>query len=504
MKVVLHRGFAGVRAARIAMVAVLLTGSAVWAYPATSADALDRAAAAGSVAAAATDFLSVDQNAVVTFNHHGITYTNPPSDYSVRPSAVQDAIVGEQFPAVVVENAYIKATFVPGYGARMLSLIYKPTGHDLLYTNPVGVPDGTTNSPGSSPFYHNWLMVWGGVFPTFSEPEHGKYWFLPWDFTVSQTADAVSIKMTKTDDLDYAQKPSKFRYGATGIQATVTYTVPLTSPRVDMNVSLHNPGASSKQYEYWTCTTLSPGDGSTETSPTVSIVSPNTVIQPDPAYQWMAQVDAAAPGGGLQFNNLRKMTNWSDEGIAYGLGLNTNPQGNWWGVVNQGNGEGVVRVGDNQITPGMKLWEWGYPASVNVDLNDKSDPHRPYIEMWGGVSPRFFTPDTLAAGATKTWTESYLPTMGLADVTNANANGAAWVRATGSAVSADVFSTRVGSQVKAALLSSSGAVLAEQTFTADPTTPAHLTATTPAGSPVRLELTDPATGATLLTATATS
>ena len=92
--------------------------------------------------AAAADFLSVDQNAVATFNHRGITYTNPPSDYSVRPSAVQDAIVGEDFRAIVVENAYIKATFVPGYGARMLSLIYKPTGHDLLDFHPASVPRG--------------------------------------------------------------------------------------------------------------------------------------------------------------------------------------------------------------------------------------------------------------------------------------------------------------------------------------------------------------------------
>lgn len=480
--------------ARGAVVAVLVAGSASWGYPGASAGAPPYDASA-----AAADFLSVDQNAVATFNHRGITYTNPPSDYSVRPSAVQDAIVGEDFRAIVVENAYIKATFVPGYGARMLSLIYKPTGHDLLYTNPVATPDGTTDNPGSSPFYHNWLMVWGGVFPTFSESEHGKYWFLPWDFTVSQNADSVSVRMTKTDDLDYAQKPDRFRYGATGIQATVTYTVARTSPRVDMTVSLHNPGTTSKEYEYWTCTTLSPGDGSTESSPTMEIVSPNTVIQPDPAYRWMADVDAPAPGGGLQFDKLRKMTNWSDMGIAYGLGLDTNPQGNWWGVVNQSNREGVVRVADNRTTPGMKLWEWGYPSAFTADLNDRNNPRRPYIELWGGVSPRFFTPDTLAAGATKTWTESYLPTMGLANVTNANTNGAAWVRVDGGTVTADVFSTRIGRRVKATLLSASGAVLARQTYTARPTSARRLTARAPAGA-VRLRLTDALTGATLLTA----
>ena len=31
-------------------------------------------------------------------------------------------------------------TLVPESGGRILSLIYKPTGHEQLYKNPVGVP----------------------------------------------------------------------------------------------------------------------------------------------------------------------------------------------------------------------------------------------------------------------------------------------------------------------------------------------------------------------------
>jgi len=68
MKVLMHRWFAGVGGGGwIAMVAVLVAGVAVWAYPAASADALGRAGSGGSAAAVAADFLSVDQNAVATF-----------------------------------------------------------------------------------------------------------------------------------------------------------------------------------------------------------------------------------------------------------------------------------------------------------------------------------------------------------------------------------------------------------------------------------------------------
>ncbi len=53
---------------------------------------------------------------------------------------------------------------------RIISMIYKPTGHEQLYQNPVGTPYG----PRWDAFYYDWLMVWGGIFPTFPEAEHGK------------------------------------------------------------------------------------------------------------------------------------------------------------------------------------------------------------------------------------------------------------------------------------------------------------------------------------------
>lgn len=488
-------------------------GPPVGARPGQSADA----APAARFNPHGRDYLAVNRHASVTFRHNAFELTNPPTDLSVKQGSVRDKLVNERIDAIEVENKYIKATFVPGYGARLLSLIYKPTGNDLLYTNPVGTPYGISNPPpgqsGTSPFYNNWLMVWGGVFPTVTESEHGKYWFVPWEYSISEKRDSVSITMSKVDEFDYAQRPTRFRYGKTGIKTTVVYTVSKTSPSVDMQVSLNNPSAEAKQYEYWTCTTLAPGAPSTSGSPTMEIVSPVNTIQHDPAYSWMNQVDQPVnPGSGdrmLKLDKLKKMSNWTRDGIAYGQGLGTLPQSDWWGVVNHENSEGVVRVGDNRVTPGMKFWEWGFNSSFDTNVFSRGQSARPYIELWAGTSPRFFTPDVLQPGQTKSWTETFMPTVDLANVTNANRNGSAHVgfdsqngRTT---VTGNVFTTRIGERLRASLVdAASGRVLESERFRGETDRALRLSAKARPGSTVRLVLTDRRGRDVLLTADATA
>lgn len=71
----------------------------------------------------------------------------------------------------------------------------------------------------------------------------------------------------------------------------------------------------------------------------------------------------------------------SSSTVAYGQDLATMKQGNWWGVINHENNEGVVRVGDNTETPGMKFWEWGQNNSFDTNPFKKGDSARPYIEL---------------------------------------------------------------------------------------------------------------------------
>src|SRR6056297_2955816 len=65
--------------------------------------------------------------------------------------------VTKRFSGKVIENEYLRVTLLPEYGGRILSMVYKPTGNEQLYRNPVGLPYGH----GDGNFYYDWLMVYG-------------------------------------------------------------------------------------------------------------------------------------------------------------------------------------------------------------------------------------------------------------------------------------------------------------------------------------------------------
>lgn len=336
-------------------------------------------------------------------------------DNSLKPLSAKRTKVAVVFPVKILENDFVKVTLLPQFGGRILSILYKPTGHEMLYQNPVGTPYG---KDGGS-FYYDWLMVYGGIFPTFPEPEHGKTWLLPWSFEIiTQTSDQISVRMTCTDTVDFARHPAKFNSGITGLTCEATITVYRDSAGVEMAVRLINPNDRAVSYEYWTCTTLAPGSvpGNSRTTANATIVAPMTRVFPRwSPNNWIA-------GIGSSFAGLDTYRKWRDMGIAYADNLS----GNWWGVINRDNNEGILRIADNlTATKGMKLWTWGYSNGNRIDPEkDSSNGARPYIELWAGVTREFFNKTTMPALTEKAWTETYIPTIGLCDIADANENGA--------------------------------------------------------------------------------
>lgn len=329
-------------------------------------------------------------------------------------------ITNTTFNTKVIENKYIKVTLLPEYGGRIISMIDKSTGHDLLYQNPVGTPYGM----GAGNFYYDWLMVYGGIFPTFPEPEHGKTWMLPWDAkVVEQTNEKISVEMSFTDDIDFSGKPWNFDNGKTGITAVNTITVYKDKSYLEMNMKLINNKNEPVKYEYWTCTTFAPGGNPSDMKMAVPI---EEVMVKDDWWSWMGTVDEPVDKENhiYKYDKLSMFSNWKDMGIAYGQEVKEK----WWGVINTDNNEGVVRIADNaNATPGLKFWTWGYEDSYNTDPLEFGNSARPYIELWGGHSSEFFEDTYLEPNETKEWTEYYFPTKGLEDITSANENASAYL-----------------------------------------------------------------------------
>jgi hypothetical protein len=355
-----------------------------------------------------------------TITWHTVTYATDANGGFVDGSLDEKTIVDRTFRTWVLENRYLRVTLLPEFGGRVLSMIYKPTGHEELYRTQVGVPYGIK----AGNFYYDWMMVYGGIFPTFPTAEHGKTWLRSWNFRIVKQSDAeVMVAMSIADDVDYTTAPSRFGKGATGLHATYYVTLKAGRAALDARLVLENPGHQPVDYEYWTCTTLAPGSDPQHPSATGAV----EIVAPIAAYvtpRWSANIaegDESVGEGRHRFDKLRWFKNWPTAGIAYAapdMGA-----GNFWGVINHDNEEGIIRIADNSVTRGLKMWTWGFPSVANDAVaRTKPDPAQPYVELWAGVTDQFFHGTTLPARSEKVITETYSPSVGMSNVTDANEN----------------------------------------------------------------------------------
>ena len=395
-------------------------------------------------------------------------------------------IVDRPFKSYVLENRYLKVTLVPEFGGRILSMIYKPTGHEELYRTKVGVPYGIE----AGNFYYDWLMVYGGIFPTFPDAEHGKTWLKPWDFKVVRQSDGeVTVAMSRKDDFAYSAAPKQFSRGASGIEATYYVTLKAGRAALDARLVLKNPSAQAIKYEYWTCTTLAPGSDPQHPRTTGGA----EIIAPIEAYTtpaWSADLskgDESAGPGRSRFEKLRHFRNWPTMGIAYAapdMGA-----ANFWGVINHDNEEGIIRIADNRITRGLKMWTWGFPSFTN-ETDERGDPNpaRPYVELWAGVSDQFFHRADFPALGEVSIPETYSPTVGMSNVTQANENILVNLSAEGSRANLQFFSIEPAAPLHVTL-KRGGAVLFDEDVKADPNNGNRVSAPIPSGGDEQVRLT---------------
>jgi hypothetical protein len=244
---------------------------------------------------------------------------------------------------------------------------------------------------------------------------------------------------------------------------------------------LKNPQDKTIDYEYWTCTTLAPGSDpkSPKTTGGAEIIAP---IQAYSTPRWsanLAEGDKSLGLGQSRFEKLRYFKNWPTMGIAYAA-----PDmqgGNFWGVINHDNEEGIIRIADNAVTPGLKMWTWGFPSFTN-ETNARKDPNpqRPYVELWAGVSDQFFHSARFPALGKVSVPEIYSPTVGMSNVTHANENILINLSAEASGVNLQFFSIEPAKPLRV-MLKRGDAVLFNDAVKADPKNGNRISTTIPAG-----------------------
>ncbi len=155
--------------------------------------------------------------------------------------------------------------------------------------------------------------------------------------------------------------------------------------------------------------------------------------------------------------------------------------GNFLVSINHDNEEGIIRIADNTITPGLKMWTWGFPSFTNqADARKSPNEAQPYVELWAGASDEFFHRSSFPALGEVSVPETYSPTVGMSNVTHANENILVNLAAEASQVNLQFFSIEPATPLRVTL-KRGDTVLFDDAVTADPKSGNRISATIPAG-----------------------
>ena len=99
------------------------------------------------------------------------------------------------YSGVVLENDYLKLTFLPELGGRLYSAVAKSTGQEIFYHNPVVKP---SRYGVLQPWEVNWWLAAGGMEWAYPVQEHGYRWGVAWEYQTSQSPTGATIILSDT------------------------------------------------------------------------------------------------------------------------------------------------------------------------------------------------------------------------------------------------------------------------------------------------------------------
>ena len=310
------------------------------------------------------------------------------------PNRIED----RTFTLIVLENDYLKLTILPELGGRIYQAIFKPTGNNMFYQNPVLKP-----SPWGPPEMGWWLAA-GGMEWGLPVEEHGYEWGVPWRYAILREADGVTVTVWDTDADDR-------------LRARVAITLRDGEARFQVTPTLENPTDHPVDFKFWLNAMLAPGPAN---APTEDL----RILMPTDQVTVHSTGDPRLPGpwtgiswpvyNGVDWSRLGEWRQW--------FGFFQRPQagGDFQAIYDEGYDEGVVRAYDSTVARGAKFFAFGWgPGALSPDLY--TDDHSAYVEMHGGVAPTFADTRRLEPGQRLTWEEHWYPVAGLGGLTWANA-----------------------------------------------------------------------------------
>lgn len=303
------------------------------------------------------------------------------------------------YRTLVLENEYLKLTFLPELGGRIYEVVFKPTGHNETYRNPVLKP-----SPWGS-LEQGWWLAAGGIEWCLPVEEHGYEWGVTWAVEVDQDSRGVTVTLRDTTANDRLQAEIAVRLESRASYFTIR-------PR------LQNPTSRAMPLKYWTNAMLAPG-GQNAPSADLRFVLPDAVT----AVTIHSRGDEFLPAQGQRMPwpvidgvDLSRLGNWNRW-----LGFFEDPAaGEFAAVYDERYDEGMVRALGQGFETVRGLKGFGLGWRDPIPAHNWTDDSSGYVEIHSGPASTFDDSVNLPAGGQLQWTEIWYPVAGLGGLRYAN------------------------------------------------------------------------------------
>lgn len=290
---------------------------------------------------------------------------------SIHPYLLQDQYARERtdepMRVAVLENDLLRAEFAIDLGGRLVRLLDKATGRDLVYRNDVFQPAnlGLRNA---------WFS--GGVEWNIGMRGH-------WPLTC---APLYAAALTAPDGEPVLRMWEYER--VRGVIAQIDATLDSTVAALHVRVRVRNPHADETGMYWWTNIAVAQTEGS-------RVFAPATHAYQTQYDGTLAHVDVAAPDVSRPAH-AAQAADW-----FYDLGGDAMP----WIAALEPDGTGLAHVSSVRLS-GRKLFVWG---DTTGGRHWQEWLGGSYFEIQGGLTTTQYENLRMPGGATWEWTETFLP-----------------------------------------------------------------------------------------------
>ncbi|UCM91131.1 DUF5107 domain-containing protein [Streptomyces marincola] len=279
-----------------------------------------------------------------------------------------------ELETLVIENDRLRATVLPGFGGRVHSLYHKPSGRDLLYTNPVLQP---------ADFALNGAWFSGGIEWNIGATGH----------TTLSCAPVHAAVVTAPDGGRMLRLWEWERLRDTPFQ--VDLWLPEGSDHLFVGVRVRNPHETAVPLYWWS----------------------NTAVPEGPGTRVLAPADEAWHFGYARTLRRIPVPEWDGADRSYPLHgdhpadyfYEVPASARKWIAAVDRHGSGLVQTSTARLS-GRKLFVWGAgPGGRRWQrwLTEEGTPG--YAEIQAGLARTQLEHVPLAAGAEVSWLETYGP-----------------------------------------------------------------------------------------------